>query len=456
VSIEHDTDEGALLEGVEQLVAWFRAGEKSAAAFRVGLEHEKLLYRRGSLEPTDYPQVRQILLDLRRFAWEPRPNAEEPVALERAGAWVSLEPGGQLELSGPPYRSVHESAALMRSHADELRAVCEPLGVGIADLGFRPFVEARRVPRTPRRRHAIMRDYLPRRGRRALDMMCLTASVQANFDYASEPDLVRKLRCALRLSPVVAAIFANSPIRGSTASGLRSTRVATWFDVDPDRCGLLPFAFDAGMDYRRYAEWILDVPMMFMRRKGEYRPLPGISLRRFAAEGFQGESARIADFETQLSMVFPEVRCKRWLEVRSADASGVDGALALGALWKGVLYDDEALSRAEALTRELSPGDLESLQRSAARDGLQGRVGEHALGAWANEVLELARVGLQRQGVLDEAGRDESIYLRPIADVVAQGRTLADRLLEHFGRGPYDEAARRAILATAGFGGTDG
>jgi glutamate--cysteine ligase len=436
-----------LIGSADELCQILRAGEKPDALRRVGAEHEKLPFFESSLEPAGYDNgIRPLLSALTRFGWLPEPDEEQPVALARGRASITLEPGGQLELSGAPARDMHEVARELSEHIAELMEAAEPLGLRCASLGTRPRESAASAPWMPKPRYAVMRDYLPQRGRRALEMMLLTATVQANFDYSSEADMTAKMRTAMAVSPVMAALSASSPYRLGRWSGYRSWRNAIWREVDPDRCGLLPFVFDDDFSYRRYVDWALDVPMIFLRRQGAYRPAAGITFRRFWREGQNGERATLADFENHLSTLFPDVRLRQTIEVRSADACPPPYALGLVALWKGLLYDREARRDAFALTAGLSFADRQAMQLAAAQDGLRGHGRLWHLGELARALLGIARSGLKRQARHDGLGRDESLYLEPLEELVQSGETLADRLLARFGPGPLDATALRQLL----------
>jgi glutamate--cysteine ligase len=433
------------LRSVEDMVALLRAGEKPAGALRVGTEHEKLPYRTRTLSAVPYDDgIRLLLRGLIERGWAPEPDAEQPIALRRGRASVTLEPGGQFELSGAPLASIHETRDELRHHLTELLEVARPLGIAFAGIGFRAFETTDEMPWMPKPRYRVMRAYLPKRGDAALEMMLLSATVQANFDYVSEIDMAAKMRCAMSVSPVVAALFAASPFMHGAWRGFRTRRYAMWRDVDRERCGLLPFVFD-DFGYRDYVEWALDVPMFFLRRAGEYRALEGVTFRRFFTEGLGGERATVADFENHLSTLFPEVRLKTYLEVRSADAASLPMAIALPALWKGLLYDAEACAAATKLLSHLAFSERLGMQIAIAQDGLAAHGARWHAGELAREIVRLAREGLARQAVRDATGKDESVYLEPLEEIARTRRTLADELILRFGAGPYDEATRRQI-----------
>lgn len=436
-----------VIESLDDLIGYFRAAEAPPEQVRVGIEYEKLPFFTRDLAPVPYEGgIHDVLQRLRRYGWRPAGALAPLVALERGESQITLEPGGQFEHASAPQRNLHLVAEEVARHTRELVEVGAELGVGFSTLGFRPFESTDDMPWMPKARYRVMREYLPTRGGAALEMMLLSATVQASFDFTSEADMADKVRCAMAVSPIVAAMFANSPFVRGAWHGRRSRRYAMWRDVDPDRCGLLPFVFDDDFGYRRYVEWALDVPMFFLRRGGKYLDVGHMSFRRFLEEGFAGERANGADFVNHLSTLFPEVRLKRFIEVRSADCAPAPLALALAALWKGLLYDVEARSAASALTSSLSFAELEAMQIAVAQDGLRARGPGYEALELARELVRLARRGLSRHGERNARGEDESCYLAPLEVFLDAGETLADRAVARFGAGPWDEATRRRIL----------
>src|SRR5581483_1811509 len=338
------TDAARPIADVDELVAHFRAGEKPAAEARVGMEHEKIgVFSDG--RAVDYETIRRLLEAMAARGWTRTEEHGRLIALERATCGtITLEPGGQVEHSGAPWPSAVKAVRDNDKHMDELLPIADELGVSFLGVGFRPFGRLDDVPWMPKGRYRVMREFLPRRGRLAHEMMKRTATVQANFDYTDEDDAMAKLRVGLSLSSLVTSLFAASPLVDGQPSGYQSYRAACWLECDPDRCGILPFAFREGARFRDYAEWALDVPMFFIHRGGEYRDFGGerVTFRRFLADGWQGERAVAHDWELHLSTLFPEVRLKRYVEVRQADASTRELARALPCLWRGVLYDADA------------------------------------------------------------------------------------------------------------------
>lgn len=419
---------------IEDLVDYFRAGEKPRERWRLGIEHEKLGVRLPGVQPVPYEGPGGVEELLRRIArqdaepaWRVIEEDGHAVGLEGPGS-VSLEPGAQLEQNGRPLAALAEVCAEFQEHLTLLRRVSEPLGIAWLGLGCHPFHKLGELAQVPRERYRIMRQYLPARGALALDMMHATASVQASYDWSDEADLVAKLRTALAVTPIASALFANSSLWEGRPSGFVSRRMAIWRDTDPDRCGLLPIAFEPDFGYRRYVEWALDVPMFFIVRSGGYRPLHGTPFRRFWQEGIDGEHATLADWDRHLTTLFPEVRIKRILEVRNADAVSPDLLCAMPALWKGLLYEDAAREAAAALA-PWTVAERDQLHLDVARRGLAARTPGGALLPLARELVAIAREGLRR---LASGGGDETAFLEPLEEVVARGTSPGQDLLERW------------------------
>jgi glutamate--cysteine ligase len=406
------------VESVEDLVAHLRSGEKPRERWRVGTEHEKIGLYADTHEPVPYDGPRGIGALLRRVAeadaWGPLLEGEHVVGLEKGGASITLEPGGQFELSGAPLRTIHETCDEFHSHLSLMKRVCEPLRIVFLGLGIHPLHGVERIPVMPKARYQIMRRYLPTRGSLALEMMFATATVQANFDYSDEADMVAKMRTALAVSPIVSAIFANSSVSEGKANGFITRRLHIWANTDPDRCGMLPFAFEPGFGYREYVEWALDVPMFFLVRDGQYRPAHTTTFRRFLREGFQGEHATLGDFDRHLTTLFPDVRLKRIIEVRGADAVPPGLTCSLPALWKGLLYDPESLARAFALVSGFDAETREAARADVARRGLSARYGGVPILELARELARISREGLARLAHRGRRDPDETGFLDPV------------------------------------------
>jgi glutamate--cysteine ligase len=436
----------------DQLVEWFLRAEKKRGHL-VGTEQEKFCVFVGDGRPvparyTDH--VRPVLEALvERFGWSPgrdRGKDGELVALARDGASITLEPGGQLELSGAPVPTVHATCAEFTRHAEELQAVGESLGISFLCCGFHPFATHAEIDWMPKGRYAVMREYLPTRGRRALDMMVRTCTVQANLDYADEAECGRRLRLLTGISALLTALFANSPYREGRATGLRSSRSEVWESVDPDRCGLIPWLFEEEFSYARWAAWALDVPMFFVRRDGRYLAHHA-TFAEFMRDGFvdpQGRRhhATRADWQLHLNTLFPEVRLNPYLEVRAPDSVGARDVCALPALCKGLVYDEEAGAGAWELVAELSLAERLELWREARTVALASP----RIRAQCRTLVELARAGLDRIDARDTKGRTESRFLEPLDDLLDRGSTPADDALAALGPEPGTDVAGRIAL----------
>jgi glutamate--cysteine ligase len=413
------------VRSVDDLVAFLRGGEKPPEAWRVGTEHEKIgLYEDGfDVVPFDGERgIEALLLSIADTdGWTPVLEAGRTIALEKDGASITLEPGGQLELSGAPLRTIHQTCDEFHAHLALMKRVSEPKRIVFLGLGINPLHGVERIPVMPKARYRIMRSYLPTRGHLALEMMFATATVQANFDYRSEADMAAKMKTATAVSPIVSAIFANSSVSEGKVNGYASRRMHIWHHTDPDRCGLLPMVFDEDFGYRRYVEWALDVPMFFVVRDGEFRPAGGLTFRQFLERGFGEARPTLKDFDRHLTTLFPDVRLKRIIEVRGADAVPPDLTCSLPALWKGVLYDDEARAAAFALVADASFGDRLAARSDVARRGLSGAYAGRPVLDLARELVAISRAGLRR---IRHAGRrdaDETGFLDPIEEQLEQG-----------------------------------
>jgi glutamate--cysteine ligase len=433
---------------VADLVAHARAGEKPRAAFRVGTEHEKIGLRSADLQPLPYEGERGIEGVLGAIAaeggWTTTEEAGSLVALEKDGASITLEPGGQLELSGAPLRTIFETCAEFQGHLDLMRRVSEPRGIVWLSLGANPLHDVDEITRVPKQRYGIMRSYLPAKGELAMHMMHLTSTVQANLDYASEEDMARKMRTAMGITSIVSAMFANSALHLGKPSGFVSRRVHIWRHVDPDRCGLLPFVFEPGFGYARYVEWALDVPVVFVLREGKYLPAGGKPFRELLESGFAGTPATLFDWNLHLTTLFPEVRLKQFLEVRGADAVPPGLICALPALWKGLLYDPDAQDAAWRMVEGWSHAEREAALDAVARRGLAAEVvGRPVLGL-ARELVAIARAGLARIGDGSGEDPDETRFLAPLEEVVERGRSPAEEILLRW-ENEWDRSPARLI-----------
>jgi glutamate--cysteine ligase len=418
---------------VEDLVAYFRSGAKPPAAFRIGIEQEKIgVTEDGRPVPYDGPRgIAEILARLAGRGFAATREDGHTIALERAGDRITLEPGGQLELSGGALATAAACRVTLDAHVREVSAVARELGIRFIGVGARPFGGLDDIDWLPKRRYAVMRTFFPRFGREsrlAHSMMKMTATVQANFDYQSEADAVDKIRTAYGITSIVTALFAASPIVEGRPSAFQSYRAAVWLETDANRCGLLPFVFEPTFSFRDYVEWALDVPMFFVLRAGVYHPASGMTFRRFMAEGWQALSATIADWEVHLSTLFPEVRLKRYIEVRGADAGPMPMARGLGALWRGILEDPTARAAAYALVAGVPWADREALRREVPRAGLAARFAGRTVRELAVELCRIADAGLSRL----PGGAGDRPLLDPLHARAEAGRAPAADLLEDF------------------------
>jgi glutamate--cysteine ligase len=435
---------------LEDLAAHMASGCKPESDYRVGSEHEKFVFRLGSHEPVAYGAdtrgrggIQALLQGMMRFGWtgvyEDNAHGHCLIALQRGGANVSLEPGGQFELSGAPLETVHGVCEETTQHLVEVKQVGGELGLGFLALGHAPTWTRDQIPVMPKGRYDIMRSYMPKVGKLGLDMMLRTSTVQANLDFSSEADMVAKFRVSLALQPIATALFANSPFVEGKPSGLLSSRAHVWTDTDPDRTGMLGFVFEDGFGFEAYARWALDVPMYFVKREGRYIDASGQSFRDFIKGELParpGERAGIKDWNEHLSTLFPEVRLKTYLEMRGADTGPQPRLCALAALWMGLLYDQAALAAAWDLCKGWSIADHDALRADAARLGLKAEVGGRSVREVARDVLAIAREGLKNRGRLNASMSDERAYLAELDEIVDSGLTPAERLLGLY-HGPW-------------------
>lgn len=425
-----------------QLVESLEQGCKPPEQWRIGTEHEKFGYRLDDLRPLPYEGdrgIRAMLEGLQRFSWKPVLEHGLPIALAREGCSITLEPGGQLELSGEMLETVHETCSEVHTHLDQVRQVARELSVGFIGMGFHPKWKQEDMPWMPKERYRIMRRYMQTVGSLGLDMMTRTCTVQTNLDFESEADMVRKFRVSLALQPVATALFANSPFVEGQPNGFMSYRSQVWTDTDPDRTGILPFVFEDGMGFERYVDYMLDVPMYFVMRDGDYIDVAGRSFRDFLAgklPGFPGEHPTLKDWQDHLTTVFPEVRLKTFLEMRGADGGPWSILCALPAFWVGLLYDSEVLDAAWDLVRDWDLAERERLRREVPRHALKTKIADTTMRAFALEILKLSETGLRRRARRDSQGRDETIFLKPLFEIAESGRSPALEKLERF-QGPW-------------------
>ncbi|MEA1832306.1 glutamate--cysteine ligase [Methylobacterium durans] len=432
-----DTSDTTPLTERAELIAWFAAGEKPRERFAIGTEHEKIPFYRAGSAPVPYSGehgIRALLEGLaRETGWEPIVDSDNIIGLAGAeGGAISIEPGGQFELSGAPLSDVHATVRELQDHLDATARAAEPHGIGFLTLGMSPKWTREETPVMPKSRYRIMAAYMPKVGSLGLDMMLRTATVQVNVDFCSEADMARKMRASLALQPVATALFANSPFTDGRPNGFLSRRSEIWRDTDADRTGMLPAAFQPSFGYEAYVDWLLDMPMYFVKRGDTYHDVSGASFRDLMAgklPQLPGEYATVSDWANHASTAFPEVRLKRFLEMRGSDVGGPAMIAAQAAFWTGLLYDEGALDAALDLTKAWSEAEREALRATAPRLGLATPVAGRSLGQVAAEALAIARSGLQTRARRDAAGRDETVYLQPLEAIVAAGRTQAEEHL---------------------------
>ncbi len=426
----------------ERMVAHLAEGAKPKSDFRVGAEHEKFVFRHGTLGPVPYDGpdgIHALLTGLMPFGWKGVYEGETLIALQRDKASISLEPAGQFELSGAPLATIHEICAETRSHLDEAKQVADKLDIGFLGLGFHPTLRREDAPVMPKGRYGIMRAYMPKVGKLGLDMMLRTCTVQANLDFSSEADMVKKFRVGLALQPIATALFANSPFVEGRPSGLLTSRANVWTDTDPDRTGMLDFVFDKDFTFGDYAAYALDVPMYFVKRGHTYIDVAGRSFRQFMAgelPELPGERPTLKDWEDHLTTLFPEVRLKQYLEMRGADSGPANRICALPALWMGIYYDDAALEAAWDLVKAWTPQDRNALRGDVIRQGLKATVAGRSAQDVARDMVAIARSGLKNRAELNASMIDETAYLAELEAIADSGITPAERLLDLY-HGPW-------------------
>jgi len=435
------TDDSASppIESRDDLLSVFAGGEKPSEDWRIGTEHEKFVYRTADHRAPSYGErggIRDLLMGLTEFGWEPVIENGNVIALEGADGNVSLEPAGQFELSGAPLENLHQSCAESGRHLQQCKAIGDRLGLGFLGLGMWPDKARSDLPVMPKGRYKIMLNYMPKVGSLGLDMMLRTCTIQVNLDYSSEADMVKKFRVGLALQPVATALFANSPFTEGKPNGYKSFRSHIWEDTDPDRTGMLPFVFEDGFGYERYCDYALNVPMYFVYRDGQYIDVAGERFQDFIdgkLPQLPGEKPTITDWTDHLSTAFPEVRLKSFLEMRGADGGRWSRICALPALWVGLLYDAQALDEAWELVKHWHIDDRETLRHDVPRLALEAVTPDgQSMRDFAGHVLEIAAGGLTRRARLNSAGDNEGGFLDPLRDVVATGMTPADRLLHKY------------------------
>jgi glutamate--cysteine ligase len=428
-----------VIETRDQLIAPMAQGEKPKDRWRIGTEHEKFVYCTSDHHAPSYDEpggIRDLLDALTEFGWEPVEEGGKVIALKGSDGAVSLEPAGQLELSGAPLENLHQTCAETGRHLDQVKKIGALTGKGFLGLGLWPDKTRAELPIMPKGRYKIMLEHMPRVGSMGLDMMLRTCTIQVNLDYSSEADMAQKFRVGLALQPLATALFANSPFLEGKPNGYLSYRSHIWSDTDPQRTGMLPFVFEDGFGYERYADYMLDVPMYFVYRDGKYIDAAGHSFRDFLKGELSvlpGEKPKASDWEDHMSTAFPEVRLKSFLEMRGADGGPWNRICALPAFWVGLLYDQTALDAAWDEVKHWTMEERETLRNAVPKLGLKAPIpGGKTLQDIAGRILDISAAGLTARNRLNSSGDNESGYLDPLREIVASKKTLADRLLEHY------------------------
>jgi glutamate--cysteine ligase len=436
------SDTPAILHSPNDLKDWMAAGCKPREAWRIGTEHEKFGYRNADLSPLPYEGadgIHAMLSGLMQFGWQGKFEGDTLVGLVRSeeagGGSVTLEPAGQLELSGAPVENIHQTCAEVSRHLKEVQAVAEKLGQSYMGIGYSPLWGLDEAPQMPKGRYQLMNQYMPKQGGRGLEMMYLTSTVQVNLDFGSEADMVKKLRIALALQPLATALFANSPFKNGQPTGHVSERSLIWLDTDGARTGMLPQAFEEGFGFEQYVDYALDVPMYFVMRDGKFIDALGMSFRDFMAgnlPALPGEKPTASDWEDHLTTLFPEARVKRFIEMRGADSGPWSSLCALPALWVGLLYDASTQTQVADLIADWTQAERDELRVQSPLLGLQTPFRSGTLLDVAREVLQLAEQGLKNRARSDGAGGDETQFLAYLQKVVADGQSPAEALVKKF------------------------
>ncbi len=434
-------DKNQAIENKNQLVASLEAGNKLPDNFKIGTEHEKFCYDIKTLKPLPYSGKQGILAVLKNFTafgWEAVYEKGNLIALKKGGASITLEPAGQLELSGAPLKTIHQTCDEVSTHLYQAKEIGEKLGIGFLGLGFHPTLKREEANIMPKARYDIMRDYMPKVGSMGLDMMTRTTTVQVNLDFSSEADMVKKFRVSLALQPLATALFANSPFCEGKPNGFKSLRSHAWTKTDNDRTGMLPFVFDKGFGFERYVDYALDVPMYFVYRDG-YINAAGQSFRDFMAgklPAYPGHLPRLSDWEDHLTTLFPEVRLKTFLEMRGADGGSWSRLCALPAFWVGLLYNGSALDAAWDLVKCWSVEEMAKMRADVPKLALETRWGDRTFLELAREVLKISDQGLKRRNCKSKSGETEQGFLQVLMSEVENGKTPADDLLDLY-HGPW-------------------
>jgi glutamate--cysteine ligase len=426
------------IENRDDLLSVFAGGEKPREAWRIGTEHEKFVYRLSDHRAPSWDEpggIRDLLTGLTQFGWIPVEEGGKIIALTGPDGTISLEPAGQLELSGAPLSDLHQSCAESGRHLEQVKAIGDRLGLGFLGLGMWPDKARSDLPVMPKGRYEIMLRHMPRVGNLGLDMMLRTCTIQVNLDYASEADMVKKFRVGLALQPVATALFANSPLTEGRPNGYKSFRSHIWEDTDPARTGMLPFVFEDGFGYERYCDYALDVPMYFVYRDGKYIDVAGKCFRDFLdgrIPELKGVEPTMADWADHLTTIFPEVRLKKFLEMRGADSGTWRRICGLPALWTGVYYDQAALDAAWDMVKDWTAEEREAMRDAVPKLGFKTPFRNTSVLELARQMLEISAAGLKRRAAEDSAGMTEEGFLMPLRELVTRGYTRAEELLMRY------------------------
>ena len=427
---------GGPIESRDDLLRYMAEGPKPKSDWRIGTEHEKFVYDLKARKPLPYegmPGIRVLLEGMRRFGWEPLMEEGHIIGLSQNGASISLEPGGQFELSGAPLKTVHQTCAEVNTHQQQVREVAAEIGAGAIGLGFAPNWSMDETHQMPKQRYAIMRRYMPKVGGYGLEMMFRTCTVQVNLDFSSEADMVKKFRVGLALQPVATALFANSPFREGKPNGFLSYRSHIWTDVDNDRTGMLPWVFEEGMGFECYVDYVLDVPMYFVYRDGKYIDVAGKSFRDFLARKIpelKDVEPQLSDWADHLTTIFPEVRLKQFLEMRGADGGSWRRICGMPALWVGLLYDQTSLDAAWDMVKDWTAEERQVMRDAVPRLAFKTPFRKTRVWELARRMLEISAEGLRRRASEDAAGMTEEGFLQPLQELAERGYTRAEELLQ--------------------------
>jgi glutamate--cysteine ligase len=433
------TEKNTEIDHKAQLVEYFAQGNKPREKWGIGTEHEKFMFRKNNFKRLVYGPgrgINTILTEMQLNGWQPVFEGGKTIGLQQNGASITLEPGGQFELSGENFKTVHETFRETRKHFDELNAICNAHGFFSIPMGVDPLTRREDVPWMPKERYRFMKKHMPTKGELGLEMMTNTASIQVNLDYASEADMVKKMRIAQALQPVATAIFANSPFSNGKPNGFLSYRAHIWDHTDPDRCGFLPFIFDEGFGFERWTDYLLNVPMYFIFRDGKYFPANKITFREFL-KGKHALKPTMEDWNTHVSTVFPDVRLKQFIEMRGADAGCVSHIAALSALWVGLLYDDKSMEEIYELISDWDVKTIQAVRAQVPVKGLKAASGKMDAETVSKQMYGIALEGLARRAEF-RGIENETRFLEPVREITETGVTQAEKLLQQY-RGNFRE-----------------